>query len=112
MGMWLGRHGEGVMGAFNKRPEDVQDTASGLVFIGEIIGGLSPDALIDLYGLIIGCDPAFAEENFDIVDLIDAATAVYKGNSSIRKLIDRFFFPVSSIVDSVEESMTSESPME
>lgn len=81
---------------------------SGADFISNIIDNLSPDALIDLYSILLGSSKKFAEENFDIGDLIEAGSLIYENQPSFRRLIERFFSTSTSETSSEESSMKSE----
>ena len=108
LGVWLKNYGSSVVAVFDRRGEEVQGTAQGLAFIGEILSTLTPDAMLDLFEVILGCDKDFSEENFDIAVLIDSGITIYNEDTSIRRLIDRFFFPASSISEPEDGSTTSE----
>lgn len=90
------------------------DMANGMQFLLNIVGGLSSDALIDLFIIISGCTYSEAEENFDIAQLIDIAIQTYEGQPSFKKVIDRFLPGLASTEPTEnskeESSMTSEEP--
>lgn len=85
---WLARYGTGSVRGLTEQQSEARD---GLGFIISFLGGLSADALLDLFRLLIGCPKEVAESYFDIAVLIDAATIVYNNQPSFKRVLDRFF---------------------
>lgn len=87
---------------------------NGMQFLLNVIGGLSSDALIDLFIIITGCQYSEAEEYFDIAQLIDVAVQTYENQPSFKKVIDRFLPGLASTepteISQKESSTTSEEP--
>jgi len=87
---------------------------NGIQSIMLLIGGLSADALIDLYMVVSGCSKKEAEEYFDVAQLIDIAVSTYESQQSFKKVIDRFLPGLTSSELSEtppdESSMISEEP--
>ena len=107
LGKWMNQYGlPALEGMMNEEGEIV--FAGGLDLLQEIIGGLTADALIDLYIVVLGCSKKFANEHFDIATLIDAIVEVYEAQPSLGRVLSRFFSQTTSIEDSDESSTTSE----
>ncbi|HEC63757.1 MAG TPA: hypothetical protein ENI23_00520 [bacterium] len=107
LGKWMNQYGlPALEGMMNEEGEIV--FAGGLDLLQEIIGGLTADALIDLYIVVLGCSKKFANEHFDIATLIDAIVEVYEAQPSLGRVLSRFFSQTTSIEDSDEPSTTSE----
>lgn len=104
---WLRNYGPAL---YNEITSDDEVGKPGLAFIGRIIDALNEDALIDLFGVVVGCPAEVSEQHFDIAVLIESAIAVYEQQPAIRKLIDRFFSDSPSNEGSEESSTQSEQP--
>lgn len=110
MGVWLSRYGNELLDVFSERPAEEMNSIQGLSFIGRLIGGISPEAMVELFAILLGCSKEFAEEEFDILVLVEAAITVYKEHPTFRRLIDRFFF-TTALAGGLEDSSTkSEEP--
>lgn len=105
---WLATYGVRAADKANKNGGLQSDNWASL--LAGLIEGLDADALIDLFTALIGCTKKEAEEYFDIATLVDAGIAIYEGQPSVRKLIDRFFSSSKSEEPSEELSTTSEQP--
>jgi hypothetical protein len=106
---WLAQYGGALVDVFAARDEDDEMSSfEGLAFLGQIGDVITPDAMLELYRIVIGCTPEYAEENFDVVVLIDAVKAVYDGHPAIRQLVERFFSENSSAEVPEESSTISE----
>lgn len=101
IGKWLSQYGLPALQTLADDEGTIQ-VNSGFELLGAIVDNLSVDALIDLFTLIIGCSTKFANENFDIAILIDAATIMYESQPSFQKVISRFFSPTTSTNDTEE----------
>jgi len=109
LGKWMNQYGlPALEGMMNEEGEVT--FSSGLALLQDLIGSLTPDALIDLYIVILGCSKDFAEKHFDIAVLVDSVMMVYEAQPSIGKVLSRFFSQTSSIESSEEPSTTSEQP--
>ncbi len=107
LGKWMNQYGlPALEGMMNEEGEIVFE--GGLDLLQEIISGLTADALIDLYIVVLGCSKKFANEHFDIAVLIDAIVAVYEAQPSLGKVLSRFFSQTTSVESSDESSTTSE----
>ncbi len=107
LGKWMNQYGlPALEGMMNEEGEIIFE--GGLDLLQEIIGGLTADALIDLYIVVLGCSKKFADEHFDIATLIDAIVEVYEAQPSLGRVLSRFFSQTTSIEDSDESSTTSE----
>lgn len=107
LGKWMNQYGlPALEGMMNEEGEI--EFSGGLDLLQEIIGGLTADALIDLYIVVLGCPKKFADTNFDIAILIDAMVEVYESQPSIGKVLSRFFSQTTSVESLDEPSMTSE----
>jgi len=95
--------------------EGITEGTTGVQFILSLIGGLTGDALINLYIVVTGCTTKEAEEYFDVAQLIDVAIATYEAQPSFQKLVDRFLPGLSSTQPSDtpppdDSAMTSDQP--
>lgn len=92
----------------------VDEKVTGIQLILNLVGGLTGDALIDLYEVVTGCTKPEAETYFDVAQLIDVAIATYESQPSFQKLLDRFLpgfsSPTPSETSVDESSMISEKP--
>ncbi len=112
LGSWLAVYGADALTILDNKPDENAGASGALRFMGNLLGNIPVDAMLDLYELVIGCSREFAEENFDVCDLIDAGVAVYQEQSAIRRLVDRFFSTVNLPTEPEESSTTSELPMD
>ncbi len=114
IGRWLASYGGELAEIIFNRKDDLDeaDMLGGLSMLGEIASVLTADALIDLYIIVIGCSEEFAEENFDVVDLIEAVQTIYQEHETVRMVIDRFFSESSSVEEQDDSSTTSEEVMD
>lgn len=87
---WISKHGSKAMKSVNSG--DKEKTASGgIEFLTRFIDALDADALIDLFTVLVGCPPEDSEVYFDVAILVDVVIEVYNRNTSLRRLVDRFF---------------------
>lgn len=110
LGKWLYEHGGALIEAISTRGIDEDDLSTGLRMVSTALSKVTADAMLDLYVVLLGCPLEFAEENFDIADLIDVIMQVYKEHPTIKKIVDRFFSDNSSDVGEAENSTTSNAP--
>jgi hypothetical protein len=110
IGRWLAIHGPVIFDALRsvEGGEEEAGPGAGLGQIGKVVEALSEDSLLDLYQVVLGCEKQFAEEYFDIMVMIDAATLVYKEHPTVARLVDRFFSTKDSDEEQEDNSMTSE----
>ncbi len=107
LGKWMNQYGlPALEGMMNEEGE--VEFAGGLDLLQDIIKGLTADALIDLYIVVLGCSKKFANEHFDIATLIDAIVEVYEAQPSLGRVLSRFFSQTTSVESSDESSTTSE----
>lgn len=110
---WIAQHGVPVInGLRNEQDEIVVDESSWLNIFIQILEKLTPDALLDLFQVLVGCSKEDTELYFDVATLIEVALTVYNEQPSVRRLVERFFSESSSPVlpGSAEFSMISEQP--
>lgn len=111
IGKWLAKYGSDLMSIIGSMPEDMEgNLAQNLVYLGELLSSLSADAMIDLFRVALGCTPEFAEENFDVVVLIEAVISIYNEHPTIKRLVDRFFSGTSSTSTGEDSSTISDAP--
>lgn len=100
---WLAKHGMPIFEALTARSEKAaQESEKGekktsttdLFMI--ILDHVTPDALIDLFSVIVGCPRKMSEKYFDIGILMDAAMVVWDNQPGIRRLVGRFFSTTDS----------------
>lgn len=106
-GKWFGKYGPEIVDGF--QTED-NEGISAMALIERILDVLSTDALIDLFGVVIGCPKKVSEECFDIAILIDVAIETYDKQPSIKRLIERFFSTPDSEQPTEDSSTESEEP--
>ncbi len=102
---WLSAYGSPIFAKFSEG-QDIESGGDGIAFIGKILDSLTPDALIDLFAVLIGCSKDESEENFDVAVLIDVLIETYNRQPAVRRIIERFFSP-SNLKDTTEESSTT-----
>jgi len=102
---WISRHGTRALKVMQSDGEAM--SGSGIEFLGKFVEALDADALIGLFQALTGCSQEEAELYFDIATLVDVAFAVYEGQPSVRRLIDRFFSTPKSEQPSDELSTKS-----
>lgn len=105
---WLSRHGARAIKEMQTDPNVNVAGLGGVEVLGKFVETLDADALIDLFYALIGCSKEEAELYFDIATLIEVAVEVYERQTSVRRLIDRFFSSGSSKSTTEEPSTTSE----
>ena len=105
---WISRHGTRAMAALNADKKLAGADMSGIEFFGKFIEAMDADALIDLFGALIGCPKEDSEVYFDVAILIDVALETFERQPSVRRLIDRFFSGGNSKPVTDELSTTSE----
>jgi hypothetical protein len=111
LGQWLNHYGNFLVAIFAEKPEEL-GMADGISFLGNIIGSIEPDAMLDLYEIVLGCTSEFSEKNFDIADLVEAVVTVYNEHPTIRRLVDRFFSTDNLSEEQAEDSTPSDPLMD
>lgn len=110
LGKWLYEHGGGLIDAISTRGLEDNDLSGGLRIVSSALSKVTPDAMLGLYMILLGCELEFAEENFDLADLIDAVLTTYKEHPTIKKIVDRFFSGNSSDAGETDDSTISSTP--
>jgi hypothetical protein len=106
---WISRHGVKAIQSVQSDSLSLEG-ASGIEFLGKFVEALTPDALIDLFVVLVGCPKEDAEVYFDIAVLVDVALQVHERQPAVRRLVERFFSTPNSASDMVASSTTSEPP--
>lgn len=84
---WFGQHGKPLFGALS----GAQENGTGNVeLVLSALGSVSPEALVGLFDVVVGCGPKVAREHFDLDILIDGVIGFFD-NPAIRRVIERFF---------------------
>jgi len=84
---WFGQHGQPLFAGLGKAQEKDAGTAETLL---AALGSVSPEALVGLFDVVVGCGPKDAREHFDLEILIDGIMGFFE-NPAIRRVIERFF---------------------
>ena len=85
---WLAEYGVPI---FEKLSSDKGEVSSNMDLFRAILDSLSPQALVDLFAVVIGCTQKVAEKEFDVGVLVDALMIVWENQPGIRGLVNRFF---------------------
>lgn len=101
---WIKDHGADSLGSMANEEGEIK-TEGGASFISNLVEGLTVDALIELYVIVLGCSKKFANEHFDIAVLIESLVLIYEEQPSFRRLFERFF-STSTLESDTEESST------
>ncbi len=96
---WLAEHGIPIFEKLSTEAGE-QGLTSNTDLFKAVLDNLSPDALVELFAVIVGCTPKVAKAEFDIGILIDSATTVWDNQPGLRRLVNRFFFSTDSEEDS------------
>lgn len=56
-----------------------------------LLGSLSGRSLVEVFSIVFGCPKKVASEEFDFGLLIEGFMALYAGQTSFKRLVDRFF---------------------
>lgn len=56
-----------------------------------LLGNLTGNSLVELFAIVFGCTLKDAKEEFDFGILIEGLVALYSGQKSFKRIIDRFF---------------------
>jgi hypothetical protein len=109
IGQWLSKYGFPALSKV--APEGEIVLSNGYDVFSKILDVLDPEALIDLFMIVVGCNHDLAMEHFDIAILIDAGLTVYEEQPSFKRVISRFFSsaPLKE-VEKEDSSMTLEEP--
>lgn len=110
LGRWISMYG---IPAASKLVNDKGEIAfsDGLDLVNKIIDVLTPDALIALFSVIIGCNKKVAEAEFDVGVLLDSLIYVYENQPSFKRVISRFFSEGSSEPTTGNDSSTTSEPI-
>ena len=90
VGTWLSKYGLSIATKVTEFQSE-NENANGTMVILKVLESLTPEALIDLFKVAIGCDHDFAMENYDTGTLVDAVIVIYNNQPAIQKAINRFF---------------------
>ena len=95
---WLGKYATPIIAEFSNDEGRIvfDDTFQFLSSVAQVLDDV---ALMDAFQIVLGCDSAFAEENFDILVLADSVQALFN-NETYKNAISRFFGGSSSQPDS------------
>lgn len=99
---WLGKHGKEIFSNVQQQGKDGEAPTQELELVLAAFEVVSPQALVSLFDIVVGCGPEKAKKYFDIEILIDGVMAFFE-QPSIRRVIDRFF-TTSESSDQTEES--------
>jgi hypothetical protein len=106
---WLARYGKPALAA--AQDEDGQIQVNGveglLTILDKVLEVMTAEALVDLFGAVLGASRKFSRENFDIAVLIDAVIMVYEESPSVQRLVQRFFSTSNS--ENEEDSNSTQS---
>ncbi len=102
---WLAKYGAP---AFRKLADNNFESMGGVEIAIAVLSSLDEYALVELFQIVFGCSREIAEQDFDLVLMIDGLVAVYNQSPTIRKLADRFFSQASSESIEASNSMPSE----
>jgi hypothetical protein len=100
---WLAKHGMPIFEALTDRSEkaakeneenEKRTSTTDLFMI--ILDHVTPEALIDLFSVIVGCTRKMSEKYFDVGILMDATMVVWDNQPGIRRLVNRFFSTTDS----------------
>ena len=103
IGAWLSKYGLNIATKVTEFQKE-NENANGTLLLLKVLDAMTPEALIDLFTVSIGCDHDFAMENYDTGTLVDAAIVIYNNQPAIQKAINRFFLQPAptKIPDSIE----------
>lgn len=101
LGRWINQYGIPAATGMQDDKGEISFN-SGTELLTKVLDVLTPDALLALFSLIVGCKSSVSEDNFDVGILIDALTYVYNNNPVVARAIKRFFSGGSS--ESVTET--------
>ena len=105
---WLAKYGAP---AFRKLADNNFESLGGFEIMVAVLSSLDEYALVELFQIVFGCSREVAEQDFDIILLVDGLIAVYNQSPTMRKLADRFFSQASSESTEDSNSTQSEAPM-
>lgn len=105
---WLSVHGARAIARVQEDANLMGENLSGVESFVRFLGVLDADAIIDLFIVLTGCTKEEAEVYFDIAIMVDVAIEVYNRQTSLRRLLDRFFSQSNSGSTSEEPSTSSE----
>lgn len=105
LGNWLAVYGTS---AYKAASNGGQELLSGIELVAAIVSALDGEGLIELFSAVFGCPKSDAMEYFDIDVLYEGVMAMYNSNSSIKRLVSRFFSNFVSTSSPLESSTQSE----
>ena len=85
---WLAKYGTP---AFRAMAEQDMAKMGGFEVIVAVLSNLDEYALVELFEIVFGCSREIAEQNFDIMVMVDGLVSIYNNAPMIRTLADRFF---------------------
>lgn len=112
IGRWLAKFGGPVFDAAKDEDEEikVEDITGIFDMVGRALNVLTPEALVDLFALAIGCSKKFSREQFDIAILIEALQIIWDQQPAFRRVVERFFSSQDSSEQKESNSTLSEEP--
>lgn len=100
---WLAKYGTPAFRAVSARESE---SMGGFEVILAVLSGMDEYALVDLFEVVFGCSHEVAEQDFDVVLLVDGLIAMYNNAPTIQKLVDRFFSQAPS--ENTEEVISTQ----
>jgi hypothetical protein len=91
-GSWVSEYGLGPL----QDMSEIEGNVSNEQMLSKLFSSLTPDALIELFSVIIGCPKTVSKKEFDIGTLIDGILIVWDNQPGIRSVVQRFFSTQSS----------------
>jgi hypothetical protein len=89
-GRWLNRHGAPVIQKLTGEDGGLEAPDTFQLVLA-LLDTLTPEAMIDLYCTVLGCERELANQHFEIDILVDALVALYHNQPAIQKVVSRFF---------------------
>lgn len=95
LGNWLGNYGLPVLDKLGKDGGEFGADSNSQLF-SAILVSLTPEALVTLFDVIIGCGLKDSKQYFDITVLIESIEVVWDRQVALRNLVNRFFSSTDS----------------
>lgn len=86
---WLGKY---ALPSLNPEAEQTGVTGN---YILNLLSGLSGQALVDLFVIVVGCSKKVADEQFDFGVLVEAVMIFWDNQPGIQRIVNRFFSTTS-----------------
>jgi len=89
-GRWLNRHGAPAIHKLTREDGGIEAPDTFRLVLA-LLDTLTPEAMIDLYCTVLGCEKELANEHFEVDVLVEALIALYHNQPAIQKAVSRFF---------------------